>query len=270
MNLGNALRSMHRLEEALEEQRAALPLFQKVADANPGVPEKLQDLALCHWHIGHTLERLERPAEALAAYEQALSIRRAVAKAHATVTAYQDSVAGSLIEFGLYRARLGRFDEALANFDEAVAIRRQVADADAGSEAAGKLSYGYADRGWAKFRAGRPAEAAADLRQAVEMWGREKPRSDWFSQYRQVRAFSTLAALAADPRSGVSAAEAAGFADRAVAALPKTVDSLWLGRMKDPEYDPIRDRPEFQKWFREQEAKLPKPVVPAPPPREKQ
>jgi hypothetical protein len=77
-----------------------------------------------------------------------------------------------------------------------------------------------------------------------------------------------LAGLGGQAQSGVSAAEAAAFADQAVAALRDAVQSGWgqYYELKDPDFDPLRKREDFQKLLAELEAKARKSPGLAPPP----
>ena len=66
-----------------------------------------------------------------------------------------------------------------------------------------------------------------------------------------------LAGLAADAKSGVTAAEAAAFADQAVAAVRDTLEAGWgrYDELKEPDFDPLRGREDFKKLLAELEAK---------------
>ena len=78
--------------------------------------------------------------------------------------------------------------------------------------------------------------------------------------FERSRALVLLAGLAADAKSGVTAAEAAGFADKSVAALAVAVKAGWAypSELKEPDFDALRSRPDFQKLFAEVEAKAEK------------
>ena len=74
------------------------------------------------------------------------------------------------------------------------------------------------------------------------------------------RVLAMLAGLAADGNSGVTATEAASFADQAVAALRHALEAGW-GRyeyLKEPDFDAIRGREDFKKLVAEVEAKAEK------------
>ena len=66
-----------------------------------------------------------------------------------------------------------RFAEAFTALDTALAIYQKSAGSDPKNTVyANGLSFSYANRGWARVRAGQPVEAAADLRRAIELWAR--------------------------------------------------------------------------------------------------
>ena len=66
-------------------------------------------------------------------------------------------------------------------------------------------------------------------------------------------------------------AEAKTFADQSVAALAAAVKTGWAipSELKEPDFDALRARPDFQKLLAEVEAKAEKPLATAPLPREK-
>ena len=64
------------------------------------------------------------------------------------------------------------------------------------------------------------------------------------TRFERVRALALLAGLGKDPKSGVTAAETASFADRSVAALRDAIDAGWAvcDGLKAPDFDPLRSR----------------------------
>ena len=73
----------------------------------------------------------------------------------------------------------------------------------------------------------------------------------------QARALALLAGLINDAKSGVTAAEAAAFADQAVATLRDAIGAGWARReeLKEPEFDSLRGREDFKKLVAELEKK---------------
>jgi hypothetical protein len=69
----------------------------------------------------------------------------------------------------------------------------------------------------------------------------------------------------------LTAAEARMFADQSVAALAAVVQRGWAlpSELKEPDFDALRGRPDFQELVAEVEAKGEKPAETGPMPREK-
>jgi hypothetical protein len=71
------------------------------------------------------------------------------------------------------------------------------------------------------------------------------------------RALALLAGLGGDARSSVTAAEARSFADKSVAALAEAVRAGWAlpSELREPDFDALRRREDFQKLLAEVDAK---------------
>jgi len=154
-------------------------------------------------------------------------------------------------------AREQRFAEAFTAIDAGLAIRQKLVKADAkNTEYATDLGYSHAYRGWALVRADQASNAAADLRQAVELWARAKaPNTE--TRFERSRALALLAGRGGEARSSVTTAEAAAFADQSVAALGDAIKAGWNrpNELKEPDFDPLRGRADFKKLVAELEAK---------------
>ena len=70
------------------------------------------------------------------------------------------------------------------------------------------------------------------------------------------RARALLAGLGGDAKSGVTKAEAAAFADQAVASLRDAISAgwNWPNELKEPDFEPLRGRDDFQKLLAEMKA----------------
>jgi hypothetical protein len=116
------------------------------------------------------------------------------------------------------------------------------------------LGYSYGWRGAARLQAGQLAEAAADLRRAVELWS-GTPTTDGLTRFELSKALALLTGLAGDAKSGVTAVEAKAFADRAVAVLADAIKTGWrpagLDDPKEPDFDALRPREDFKKLMAE-------------------
>jgi hypothetical protein len=130
------------------------------------------------------------------------------------------------------------------------------------------LGEGHAFRGGARVRAGQPAEAAADLRRGLELWAK-LPSLDIELQVERSRALALLAGLGGDSKSGVTKEEAKTFADQSVAVLADAIKIGWAlpSELKEPDFDALRGRADFQRLLAEVEAKAEKPLATTPLPR---
>jgi serine/threonine-protein kinase len=255
--VGDVMSETGKPAEALKEFQQARAILQKLADANPAVTELQGVLAGSHHNIGRLLSEAGKPAEALLEYQQALAIRQKLADANPSVIDFQLSLATSHNYIGRLHAREKRFTEAFAALDRGLAIRQKLADAHPTIPLfTNHLGWGHAFRGWAHVRAGHPALAAADLRRALVLWEKGKA-ADSQTRFERARALALLAGLAADGKSGVSAAEAAAFADQAALALRDSAQAGWgnWAELKEPDFDPLRGRDDFRKLLAEAEAK---------------
>jgi tetratricopeptide (TPR) repeat protein len=197
-----------------------------------------------------------KPAEALNEYQKALAIEQKLADVYPAVTPFQRHVAITHNLIGRLQAREKRFSEAFVALDRGLAILQELADANAtNTDFMNRLGDYRASRGWAHVRAGHSAEAAADLRRALALWEKAKA-PDVDTRLERSRALALLAGLAADGKSGVTAAEAAAFADQAVAALRDTLRAGWgrYDELKEPDFDALRGRADFQRLVAEVEA----------------
>jgi hypothetical protein len=77
------------------------------------------------------------------------------------------------------------------------------------------------------------------------------------TRFERSRALALLAGLGGESKSGVTKAEAAAFADQAVAALRDARSAGWNvpDELKEPGSDPLRWRADYQKLVAELEAK---------------
>jgi tetratricopeptide (TPR) repeat protein len=271
--IGWVLSQTGKSEEALEEYGKALGIRQKLADANPTVTQYQQDLANTHNNVGWLLAQMGKPEEAMEAYRDALAIFQKLADAHRDVPRFQSELVMVHINVGRLLASQKRFPEAFATLDESLARSQKLAKADPKTLLhAQNLVWSHAFRGWTRVRVGQPAEAAADLRRAVELWA-ELPQLDTEAKFERSRVLALLAGLGGDAKSGVTAAEAKAFADQAVAALRDAIKAGWAqapADLKEPDFDALRGRADFRKLVAEVEARAEKSPVAAPLPQEKE
>jgi tetratricopeptide (TPR) repeat protein len=256
-SLGGVLQATGRPSEAEGEYRTALALLQKLADDNPAVVEIRNQLGAFHGSLGELLRATGRPSEAEAEYRAALAIQKKVDDDNPTNVVFCMTLAITQNNLGLLLARGKRFPEAFTALEASLTIRQKQVDADPKHILyTNQLGYSYAYRGRARVLAGQPARAATDLRRARELWAK-LPSSGPETRFERSRVLALLAGLGHDPKSGVTAAEAAAFADQAVATLPDAISIGWAQyeELTNPEFDALRGRDDFKKLVAELEKK---------------
>jgi serine/threonine protein kinase/tetratricopeptide (TPR) repeat protein len=259
-NIGLLLVEMGKPEGALQAHQKALAIRQRLADANPAVSEAQYLVAWSQIQIGDVLSRTGKPEQAREAYLKALAINQKLSDANPTVLGYQRDLGRAHKQLGWLLARQKRLAEAFTALDAGLAIYQKLTKADPkNTEYASLLAEGHGCRGWALIRSGQPSQAAADLRQAVEQWAKV-PAPDPGDRFERSRALALLAGLGGDAKSGVTTAEAPRFADQAVASLRDAINAgwHWPNELKEPDFDPLRKRADFQKLLAEVEAKAAK------------
>jgi tetratricopeptide (TPR) repeat protein/tRNA A-37 threonylcarbamoyl transferase component Bud32 len=248
---------MGKPEEALTAFRTASDIMQKMVDANPADIGFQYGLAIIHDHIGWCLLNMGKPVEGGEANRTASDIMQKLVDANRATTFFQVWLA--IIENNLGRAldRQKRPAEAFTALDKGLVIVQKLAKADPNDTFNRRqLGESHAFRGGARARAGQPAEAAADLRRALELWAK-LPSLDIEIQVERSRALALLAGLGGDAKSGVTKEEAKTFADQSVAALANALKTGWAlpSELKEPDFDAVRGRADFQKLVAEVEGK---------------
>jgi serine/threonine protein kinase/tetratricopeptide (TPR) repeat protein len=244
-------------EKALTPTRKALAIYQKLADAHPAVTQYQHDLGKSYYSVGILLARTGKLAESLQAHQQALAIRQKLVDANPAVAEFKSDLAWSDLELGRLLARQERFAEAFTAIVAGLAIRQKLAEADPKNmEYVSDLGYSFSYRGWALVRSAQPSRAAADLRQAIELWAKAKsPNPE--TRFERSRALALLAGLGGEAKAGGTAAERARFADQSVAALREAISAgfNWPNQLQEPDFDSLRNRADFQKLVAEVDAK---------------
>jgi tetratricopeptide (TPR) repeat protein len=270
-NMGWTLLRMGKPLESAEASRKAVAGFKKLVADNPANTRCQAKLASSQNNVGRVLCQTGKLEEAKELHLNALASSRKLVEANPTVTDFQSTLAESHAQLGRVLARQKRSSEALIHIDAGLAIVLKLSEAEPkNTEYATFLADCHACRGWALVRSGQPSKAAADLRRAVELLGKVTV-PDAQARFERSRVLALLAGLGGDAKSGVTTAEAAQFADQAVAALAAVVETGWAlpSELREPDFDAVRGRADFQKLFAEVESKAEKVPETAPPPREK-
>ena len=260
MGLGIALQEMVKLRESQEAFGEALEIAQKLVHDQPAVPHLQVLLAQIYDWRGFLLLRMGKPTETLEVEGKALAIYQRLMAGDPTNMDFQGLFADVQGNRGEALHRLGRSAEALEAIEAALALRVKASEEDTGKNEFNNMrligvasTYGG---GLVQIGAGRPAEAAADLRHSLELMAKLRPTRPE-ARFDRTRSLALLAGLGADARSGVTKEEAAAFADQSVAALAEVVKTGWVipGDLKESDFDAVRDRADFRKLFAEVEAK---------------
>jgi serine/threonine-protein kinase len=258
--MGWSLLNLGKPAEALEAFHKALSIGQKLVDANPTNMEFQRSLANSYDNIGSSLLSTGKPAEGAEACRKASDLLQKLVDDNPANTWYQLDLASFQTNLGRGLDRQKRSAEAFTALERALVLHQKLAKADPNNAANSRgLSQIHIVRGGARARAGQPAEAAADLRKALDLWAKE-PHLDIANQLDRSRALALLTGLGADAKSGVTKEEARTFAEQSVAALVAIVQTGWAlpSELKEPDFDALRRRADFQKLVAEVEAKAEK------------
>jgi serine/threonine protein kinase len=246
-NLGFILSTQGETDLAIREYLRAIDIHQRVLATGSDLPRHRSPMVVALENLARARVTQGKLAEALPSYEAAL------ADTNPGVTEYQSDLATIYNDIGRLYTQRKQFAHAFAALDTGLAIRQKLADAHPTNKLyTNGLALSHAYRGGARIGAGQPA--AAELRLAVELWTKDKtPDSE--TCFGRARAMALLAGLGADATSGVTAAEAATFADQAVTALRDAIQAGWAQRdePKEPDFDPLRQRKDFKKLMAELE-----------------
>jgi serine/threonine-protein kinase len=256
-NIGVVLERMGKPTEAAAVYEQARAIEQKLVEANPNSIGFRTNLAGIYAAMAVLLERTGKPAEAVAAYDKGRDILRKLAEANATIPEFKSFLARCQYRAGRLLTRLARTAEGFAALDEGQAVCQSLVDASpAISRYRLRLGYSHAFRGAAHARVDHPAAAAADLRRAIELWAKT-PDRDAEDLFERSRALALLAGLRGKAKSGVTATEAAAFADQSVIALRDSIQAGWglASELKVSDFDALRRREDFQKVLAELQKK---------------
>jgi tetratricopeptide (TPR) repeat protein len=255
-DIGWQLAKTGKPAEALQHLQKSLVIRQKLADANPAVCAFQSDLVWSHLYIGDVLRDTRKLTEALKEYHNGLEIIQKLADTNPTIPEYRSDLARGYYRTGSVLARQGRLEDALSSHDKGLALLQQLVDAHPENARYTQfMGVSLTLRGAAHLRTGHPAEGATDLRQALDLHARNK-NPDVEDRFERSRVFAMLAGLGGNAKSGVTAVEAAAFADQAVAALRDAIQAGWgqYDELKEPDFDAIRGREDFKKLLAESQA----------------
>jgi serine/threonine-protein kinase len=248
-NRGILLSNTGRSSEAEAEYRKALAIRQKVADDNPGTAQFQNNLAGSLDSIGWRLMQAGKATEGIDYFTREEAFRQKLAQAKSATPADRDSLANCQTNKADALRRSGRLDEALAACERALALRKPLVEAHPESP-------GYrAGLGEPYLRLGQVRGDRKDLAGAAAAWKRACGHYDRCKSLPADHTFcracchASLAGLAGRPGSGVSDAEGADQAGKAMAVLRRAVTMGYRdfdAYRTESALDPLRDRPDFQ------------------------
>jgi tetratricopeptide (TPR) repeat protein len=260
MLIGQALADVAKPIEAMTFLEKASASYRKLADANPTDIFSVAELAGTERAIGELLARNGKSAEALQILETAQNRARKLTDAHTNSfsSIRQDRLASALETMGLVLSSSGKRKEALPVCQEALAIRMKLCkDRPTHIFMRALLSESHCILGWVQRRAGQPAEAAASFR-AARAIGEQLPTPTARNHFKLACCHASLAGMATEAGSGVTAEEAAAEAEKGMSALRQAVADGFNAvaqLQSDPFLDALRPREDFRKLVKEVEEK---------------
>jgi tetratricopeptide (TPR) repeat protein len=166
--LGDALRAMGRLEEALANYRAGRAVAEPLAAADRNNTQWQRDLSIAHERIGDVLIDHGRLDEALASYRLGVVISERLAATDPSVTKWQHDLAVSHEKIGNVLRAQKKLVEALASYRGGLAILERLAAADGGNATWQRdLSVAHDKVGVTLADLGRFGEALASYRASL-------------------------------------------------------------------------------------------------------
>jgi tetratricopeptide (TPR) repeat protein len=247
--IGYPLHALGKSDEALRSFEAARDAFEALVREHPTITEFRQQLAYSEAQIGTLLTDTGRRSEALAPYRRAQLVMEALAQANPDVAEFRNDLARCYSQTGQVLDSIGEPVAALASIEKARLLREGLAAAQPTvtvyrSNLAITLGYlGAVQRGMGRF-----GESATNYRRAIGVLDALRTRTPE-DDYNLACYHSSLAGLAENPGTGITAADGRDEADRAMNDLCRAaaggfrMSSLIL---KDRDLDPLRTRPDFQ------------------------
>jgi tetratricopeptide (TPR) repeat protein len=169
-NIGSVLVSTGKYPEALDPYRKALAIYQKLADANPGIDQLQHMVAGTYTRIGTVQTYVGKSADGLESHRKAAHIMQKLADVNPADTDVQKNLAMSYDRMGIALLHMGRPPEAVEATRKAVAIRQQLVDAHpAVIGFQHNLALSYDALGWRLLNAGKPVEGVVASQRALDI-----------------------------------------------------------------------------------------------------
>jgi tetratricopeptide (TPR) repeat protein len=227
--------------------KSASEFYQRPADANPALTDFRDNLARSHIVLGLVFAQEGQPAAAEAEQRAALAIFQKLAGDNSGIAEYRRGMTRSWNNIGDILTAAGRASKAIDCFVQSRDILEAlVHDNSSNGDFRSGLAFSLSGLGRAHRRCGQSAAAVADLRRAVAL--REGLATLSLEvRYDLARDHALRAGLAAEASSGLSSAEGAAEADRAMAVLERVIAEGYRDATipTEPDLDPLRSRPDF-------------------------
>ena len=254
------LNAMGRSLDAEAECRTELAAWQKLADEEPTLRDFRSGLGMNHADLGFLLFQMGRSSEAEDECRTALAIHKKLVENYPTEIIYRRRLAFALDTLGDVVRSRGRPREAMELYDQAIALREPlVLENPTDPQQRYWLVHTIRRRGLALGDLSDARGAAADARRALGLCDGLLPRSGR-DLFEKACCQAALAGLAGRPGSGVSAAEGAEEASRAIEWLGRAVANGFRNSNQirvESALNPLRDRADFKKLMAELEKNTP-------------
>jgi serine/threonine-protein kinase len=248
--IGYPLHVIGHTDEALKSFAAARAILESLVQENPTVTAFRRQLAFSQTKIGVLLWDTGRPSEALAPYQEARALLEVLARDNPAVAEISDDLARCYSQIGEVLGAVGQPVEAIASTEKARMLREALITANPSVTAyRSELAVTLGHIGNLQRKAGQFSEATATYyRKAIALLDGLPARTPE-DDYNLACYHSSLAGLAGQPGSAITAAEGRAESDHAMADLRRAAGAGF--RMLsliafDHDLDPLRSRTDFQ------------------------
>jgi serine/threonine-protein kinase len=247
-HLGQVYRATAKPAEALRYYQQACAIRKQLLQDEPTNRRFQSELALYYGGLGNLLRSTGQPAEALRIYQKARDLDEKLVRDYSDNHSYHHHLGGTIHNQGMALELLNRHDEALKAYQEAITHQRIAFDkAPQVASYRQFLSKHYWHLAGVQRHQGRPAEAAAAIREFQELWPRDPDQL-----YSAASGWAQCVPLVGGRKSDLTAAEQAErrqYADEALSALRQAIAHGYkdLDHLKnDKDLDCLRARKDFQ------------------------
>ncbi len=292
-NLGIILDEMEQYDLAEKAYLDALKVRKPLAESNPEKPGFRRDVAWSYHNLGVVQRKIGQSQAALKSYQESLALAEALNKSQPEVADYATLLIGSYIGLGDIEQSTGQPTAAIKRYEQAMRTLAPILQKNPNDPDARKFQGAvYAGRAGALELVGRSTEALADWDRAIELSsGKDRDRfrasrvlalirsgkqergiaeAEELAKGRSLSgsvlydlacaAALTSAHYQSKPNKPEATSKAESCALRAIQLLQQARDAGYFkdekriaGLKKDSDLEPLRSRPDFQKFLAELE-----------------